>query len=270
VLQTAYGQIDATLLSLFAGEHVVGWFGAAAQITNVLVVIPGAIITVALPVLSGQFVRSAEEFDQTASRTLLTTLLVMAPLGAGVAVSAPDILRILPYPVQFLNAVPVLSLLGIAVPVTAVLMVLATLAVAIGQEKQWLKISVFAVCIFPPLYTGLIWLFQTRTGNGAIGAAAANLIGETALLVWAWIVLPGRVKQADVVRRGLQVGALALIMVGAVVALRSLGVHLIVYVPIAAAIYFAGAWALKLVTANDVQVVRDALGRRRRAQAATS
>src|SRR5205823_4529123 len=26
VLQTAYGQIDATILSLFADEHVIGWF----------------------------------------------------------------------------------------------------------------------------------------------------------------------------------------------------------------------------------------------------
>jgi O-antigen/teichoic acid export membrane protein len=266
-LQTAYMQIDATLLSLFAGEHVVGWFGVASQIINVFVVVPGAITAVALPILCALHTDPAQAgpgFDSAANRTMLTTLLLMAPLGIGLAVSSGDLLRILPYPPVFANAAPVISLLGLALPITSVLMVMATLAVAIGQEKQWLKISVLAVCVFPPLYVVLISVFQTNTGNGAIGAALANVIGESLLLGWAFVVLPRRLRARALVQQGGQVVALTLAMGAIVLLLQMWHVSLFMYVPLAAAFYLGGAWLLHLVTPGDLQVVRSALRRRGR------
>lgn len=269
-LQTAYAQIDATILSLFAGEHVVGWFGAAAQITNVLVLIPTAVSAVALPLLCRLYVEPGERFRTASSRALVTTLLVTVPVGVGLSASAGDVMAILPYPDVFMNSVPVLRLMALAVPVTGFLMVLSTLAVAIGQEKEWVKISAFAVCIFPPLYVSLIWWFQTNAANGAIGAASANLIGEAALVVCAWVVLPRQIRHADVVHRGLQIGAVTVVMLAAVVFMQSMGVPLLVYVPVAGAVYLTGAWLLRLITPGDLAVVRNALLRRRRRAEAVS
>ena len=270
-LQSAYGQIDATILSLFADKHVVGWFGAAGQITNMLFLVPGAITAVALPVLCELYVKPGNEFDRLSARTTTTTLLVMAPLGVGLALSAADVLRLLHYPEVFQNAAPVLSLLALALPVTGVMMVLGTMAVAIGLEKQWLKISAFAVCIFPPLYVVLIWFFQTNYANGAIGAGLANLVGESTLLVWAWFVLPGRLRQTELLKPAGQIVTLSLVMVAVVVALQWAHVSILVYVPLAGSVYMAGAWVLKLVTTDDVQMLRGAVLRRsRRAQAVPS
>lgn len=269
-LQTAYGQIDATLLSLFADVHVVGWFGAAAQITNVLIIVPSAISAVALPVLCELYVKDSQAFDRAATRTLVTTLLLAAPIGAGLAISASDVLHLLPYPAEFQHAAPVLALLALALPVTGVLMVLSTLAVAIGQERQWIKISLFAVVIFPPLYMSMIAWFQRTLGNGAQGVGVANLIGESALVVWAWIVLPRQLRQPAVVQQGVRIAALALVMVAVVALLQQGGVPLPAYAPIGAVIYGGGAWLLRLVTPADLQIVRRALGRRsRRAPAAS-
>ena len=147
-LQSAYGQIDATLLSFFADKHVIGWFASAAQITSMLIIIPSAVTAVALPVLCELYVRPGNAFDRAANRATVGTLLVMAPIGAGLAISSADLFRLLNYPEVFQNATLPMSLLALALPVTGVMMVVATLAVAIGQEKQWLKISVFAVCVF--------------------------------------------------------------------------------------------------------------------------
>ena len=270
VLQTAYGQIDATLLSLISGIHIVGWFGAATQITSVLIVIPTAITAVMLPMLCEMHLRPGHEFDNAATRTMVSTLLVMAPIGAGLAISAGDVLRVLPYPPAFLNAAPALALLGLALPVTGALMVLSTLAVAIGQEREWIKISAFAVCVFPPLYIVLINWFQTNQGNGATGTAVANLIGESALVVWAWLVLPARLRQTAMLRRGLQIAALTLLMVGVVAGLQRAGVPLFGYIPVAAALYFAGAWLLHLITPGDLAMVRHAVQRRGRRAPATA
>ncbi|HUS16123.1 MAG TPA: flippase [Chloroflexia bacterium] len=263
VLQTAYGQIDATILSLFAGEHVVGWFGAASQITNVLIVIPTAITAVTMPVLCTLYVQPGPEFDRLAARVLGITLLILAPVGAGLAIAAPDVLRLLPYPAAFRQATPALALLALAVPVTGMLMVLSSLAVAIGQERAWLKISAFAVCVFPPLYVGFIWWFQAHQANGATGAALANLIGETALVAWAWRVLPPRVRQSTFLRQAPQIAMLTLLMIGAVGLLQRVGVPILAYVPVGAIVYGLGAGLARLVTRGDLAQVRRALVPRR-------
>jgi O-antigen/teichoic acid export membrane protein len=274
-LQTAYGQIDATVLSLMTStqnSEVVGWFGAAGQITNVLVAIPAAISAVAMPILCAMYVRSESDFNRTSIRTLVTTLFILMPVGVGLAISSADVIRFLPYKPEYINAAAALSFMALAVPMTGLLMVLATMAVAIGQEKQWVKISAFAVCIFPPLYIGLIWFFQNNPslGNGATGAAMANLIGETALVIWAWFVLPHELRHKEVVQKGLQIGALTLIMAVVVVVLQRLGVWLFAYIAAGGLVYVAGAWVLKLVTPSDLQVVRNTLRRRRRQAPAAS
>jgi O-antigen/teichoic acid export membrane protein len=267
-LQTAYGQIDATILSLFSDDHVLGWFGASSQITTVLIAIPIAISAVAMPMLCELYIRNSDQFDLVARKTTVTTLLLMAPVGVGLAVSSRDVLRLLPYPASFLNAAPVLSLLALAMPVTAVLMMLASLAVATGLERQWVKISAFAVCIFPPLYVGLIWWFQTNTANGAIGAAMANLIGENLLLAWAWIVLPARLRQKGMIQPMTQILALSVTMVAAVIVMQQVHVPFLVYAPVAGIIYLAGVLLLRLISPDDLRIVRSSIGRRRHRRAA--
>ena len=108
----------------------------------------------------------------------LTALVVLAPLGVGLALSSEDAIRLLNYPPTFMNSAPILSLLALLLPISGALMIMSSLAMAIGQEKQWVKISAFGVCVFPPLYFGLIWVFQNGMGNGGIGAALASVIGE--------------------------------------------------------------------------------------------
>ncbi len=263
-LQTAYGQIDATILSLFADEHVIGWFGASLQITSVLIMIPTAINAVALPMLCQLHGKKRDQFDRVAAKTTITTLLLTAPIGVGLAVSSSDVIKLLPYPSSFLNAAPVLSLLALGMPVTGVLMVLGSLAVAIGQERQWVKISAFAVCIFPPLYIFLIWWFQANLSNGAIGAGLANLVGESLLLTWAWIVLPRKLRQKEVLYPAAQIIGLSFVMMVVVVVLQRLNIPLLIYVPVGSLVYFSGLWFLHLITPGDLQLVRRSISRRRR------
>ena len=122
----------------------------------------------------------------------------------------------------------------------------------------------FAVCVFPPLYVVLIWFTQSNLGNGAIGASLANLLGESSLLVWGWIVLPKRLRQPEVVRPGLQILALCGAMVLLVVGLRWAGLSILLYVPVGALFYLVGAWMLKLVTPQDIDLIKETLRRRTR------
>jgi hypothetical protein len=59
-------------------------------------------------------------------------------------------------------------------------------------------------------------------------------------------------------------------MAGVVAGLQRAGVPLFGYIPAAAALYFAGAWLLRLITPGDLAMVRHAVQRRgRRAPAAS-
>jgi O-antigen/teichoic acid export membrane protein len=262
-LQTAYAKVDTSLLGVFAPDHVVGWYGIAAQITGVLVMIPVAINGVVTPMLCELHMRSHRQFEALAGRAMTSSLLLLVPMGAGLALSSADIIRLLNYPEAFMNAVPPMVLMSAALPVTGVLMLLSSQALAIGYERQWVKITAFAACTFPLLYMGLIWLFQNGMGNGAIGASLANLIGELVLLALAWVVLPQELRPRGTITRALQIVALTGVMCSVVVLLQSLGASMAVYVPAGGLVYAAGAWALKLITPGDLHVVRSALLRRR-------
>ena len=267
-LQTAYGQIDPIFLSLLADERAVGWFGVAYQITGAITMIPMAIHAVAMPVLCELHNKPGKDFEMAANRTMISTMLVLVPVAAGVALASSDIIHLLNYPAPFLNAVPVLAIMSLSMPISGALIVLAAMALAIGQEKEWVKISALGIIVLPPVYFTLIWLFQTTMRNGAIGNALGNIVGEGVLLVWAWFVLPKRLRLHDMVRKGAQICGVTAVMSAVVWMLQSIGMPIFVYTPIGAVVYGAAAWSLKLITPGDVRLIRGAIFKRsRRAEA---
>lgn len=260
-LQSAYAQIDATVISMFADEKVIGWYGVAKQLIGVVLMVPTAINSVALPMLCELYVKSIPQFFQLATRTAISIMVILAPVGVGIALAAPEALAFI-YPAEFGNAAPVLALWALSLPVTGVLMILASLAMATGQEKQWVKVSAAGVVIFPPLYILLTWLFQTNTGNGAIGTALASLIGECIHMVCGWYIVPKELRLPALLSKGGQIVLATLFMSAVVLLLKALGLPLLVFVPAGALVYAVGAWAMKLITPGDLQLIRSAFSRK--------
>jgi O-antigen/teichoic acid export membrane protein len=260
-LQSLYGSTDATVLSLIASEEVIGWYGLARQFVGVLVMIPVAVNAVALPLLCELYVKSIPQFRRFAIRTVTSVLVLFVPASVGLALAGPDLISLIH--TDFMNAAPALALLAISLPVTGVLMVLGSLAMAIGLEKIWVKISAVGVVVIPPLYVGLGWWFQHGMANGATGIALAGLIGEVTMLVAAWFILPKDLRLPELLPKAVQITIVTAVMCLVVVALQSIQVSIFVYIPAALVVYAIGAWVTKLVTPEELQTIRSAILKRR-------
>jgi hypothetical protein len=94
--------------------------------------------------------------------------------------------------------------------------------VASSRQIIWTKVMAGALIVNVTLTLILIEYFQSRVGNGAIGAATAFLVTEGLMSVVAVIILPALLNQASIVRLLRAAGA-TLLMAAGVLAVRTLG-----------------------------------------------
>jgi O-antigen/teichoic acid export membrane protein len=188
--QGLFSQLDTVLLGLLTDEATVGWYAAANALALGIMLVPTVMFTAALPVLS-RIAGDREALAATARRLLDMTLLVALPLAVGLAVIAPRLFEFLRYPPTFAHSVPILILQCATVAVSAVVTLFNTLIIGLGRERAWAYAVVGSLGLFLLLNVVLIPMGQALAGNGGVGAAAANLLGEAIMLVVATRLLPG-------------------------------------------------------------------------------
>lgn len=100
-------RVELFLLQAFHGEHLVGLFGGALRIVESLLTLPSAIAAGALPSVSRDVVRGTRG---AAQRTFGLVVWIGAPAATGLALCAPDVLRVLgPGFVEGASALRILS-----------------------------------------------------------------------------------------------------------------------------------------------------------------
>ncbi len=85
-------RVELFLLQAFHGEHVVGLFGGALRIVESLLTLPSAIAAGALPSVSRDVLRGTRG---AAQRTFGLVVWIGVPAAIGLALCAPDVLRVL-------------------------------------------------------------------------------------------------------------------------------------------------------------------------------
>lgn len=183
------GGIDRVLLGLFAPVAEVGWYAAAFRVIAVPIFLPNLIITPLFPALS----RSAsdpEVIRRTLRQTLRVILLVMVPLNAGIIVVAPAIPALLGWPADFENAIPMMMVLSLQLPIVAVDMVLGVVLMAIGRQGPWVTAQIAAAALKVAFNLLAIPLFESAFGNGATGASIVTIIMELVMFGFAVILIP--------------------------------------------------------------------------------
>jgi O-antigen/teichoic acid export membrane protein len=260
-----YGEVDKLLLGALAQDAVVGWYAAAYRIVGIPVFIPTLLVTPLLPVLA----RCADDLvlaRRTLTRTAFVALVLTTPLCGIIIATAPVIPNLLGWPAPFANAVPLLMILALHIPVVAVDMVLGTALMALGRERKWLVVGILAAVFNPALNLVLIPYCERQFGNGAIGAATVTVLTELVMLAGALTLMP-----KDLVDRAL-VGSAARITLAALCLLGVTATLLYVALPLAVAgggvVYVAALLVLGVVSPAEIGAVwrlaLDALGRRAR------
>jgi O-antigen/teichoic acid export membrane protein len=248
-----YGGVDRLLLGAFVSTSEIGWYAASFRIIGVTVFIPTVLTTPLFPALS-RSAHQPETFRRAIAETLRIALLSTVPLSTGLIVVAPEIPRLLGWPDDFSNAIPLMMILSLHLPIVAVDMILGTAIMALGREARWVQVGLLAAVFNVGINVLLIPATQQAFGNGAIGASIVTVLTEVLMLFGALALMPRNVLDS-------RVAWLAARIVVAAAATAAVGMTLLpIALPLAvvggALTYVILAWVLRVVTLDDVQYVR--------------
>ncbi len=207
---------DAMVIGRFLGPAAAGVYNRAQMLANLPADRPAGILTRALfPFLSEMHA----ERDKQAISVQLSFMLVGGyafAVSAGICIAAPDVVAVLLGP-RWLGAIPVLSILALAVGPMFVTHVVGTTFDALGLLRRKLKVQV-AMIVF------LAIAFAVAFEFGVTGIAAAVVLAEWARAVVYVILLQREFRFAAAELR--LFAAVALAGAGFVAAGSGLGVML--------------------------------------------
>ncbi len=250
--QGLFSQLDTVLLGLLTNEATVGWYAVANALAISIMIVPSVMFSAALPVLA-RIASDREAMAATARRLLDLTLLVSLPLAVGLAVIAPRVFVFLHYPPIFSRSVPILVVQSATVAVSAVVTLFNTLIIGLGRERVWAYAVVGSLGLFLFLNAVLIPVGQVLGGNGGVGAAVANLLGEAIMLIVAIRLLPSGIPNLGNLSYALRVLLACLAMGLGAAVLAPLPLPLTV---VLAGLVYAGASVLvRTLTLSDLRLL---------------
>ena len=115
-LIVVYGTIDIPMLQAMTGSEEVGWYALAYRWVSVPAFFAATVAGVFFPALSAEGVKVTAAFTGLANRALRLVVIVATPAAVGIALIAEPFLTLL-YHGEFQNAVPLLRILALHIPV---------------------------------------------------------------------------------------------------------------------------------------------------------
>jgi O-antigen/teichoic acid export membrane protein len=267
-LLVVYGTIDIPLLEAFSGSETVGWYGLAYRWVSMPAFFAASVATAFFPALSAGSMVDPKAFAHLANRALRLVFLVSTPAAIGIALVSEPFLRLL-YGTDFLQAVPLMRILALHIPIVAMDIVLGVVVVAADRQRTWTLIAVIAAVFNPLLNLAAIPLTENLFDNGAIGAAIITVATEVVVMLGALYLRPEGVLDRATRQTMLRTVLASSTMVPVVLALQS--TPLVVQVLAGAITYGLAAIALGTVSVREVRSVGvAALLRGRRQSTATT
>jgi O-antigen/teichoic acid export membrane protein len=255
-----YARIDVVILSMFAHDAVLGWYGAAYRIISIPLFAPAVIMTATFPALSAS-AKDPALFSTIARRAVHVVVLMTLPMALGLMVLADKLIELFGYPQSFANSVVPIALLAASLPLVGINMIVGSVLNARDRQRQWAVAGVAAAVLNPALNLVAIPYTQSTYGNGAIGAAAVTSLTEVFLLVVGQCLIPRRVLDAATFAGILKCLLAGLAMVAVVWFARELPV--MIAVTLGALTYGVGALSLGIVSVGDLRRLRHYLTERR-------
>lgn len=183
VFSIIFYRIDSVMLSKMSPETVVGWYGGAYRLFDVLNFLPYIFTLAVYPVLSRLWSEEEEAHRRTTRKSVEFIVLAGIPVMVGMIGFAPQVINDVMGWNGFGPSITVLRVLCTGILFLYVDMVLGTTLLSSDRQKHFSLISLAAI----PVNVGLNWLlipwFQSTEGNGGIGAAVATSATELFIMI---------------------------------------------------------------------------------------
>lgn len=251
--------VGTLFLSKFTPPEVIGWYGAARNIYGALVMPTTILVSASFP----RFSRTSDDLPAFRREVAasLRPVLGAAVLGSiGTYLFAHVAIGVVFGRAKFGPAIVVLQLLAPTLFLISIDTLLGFVALAAGRAKWITAWKIVALVMTGVLAWVLVPWTQARFGNGAYGVVAALAAAELIMLASLARLVPRGVLTAAVFRdllRAMAAGAVAL------AAVRLLPTdHPVVAIPVCILAFGGAAWAVRLIGAGDLAVLREGLRRR--------
>jgi O-antigen/teichoic acid export membrane protein len=252
-----YQQIDNLFIASFASTEAVGWYNTASNLFGTLMFFPVAIGTVIFPSLVRSHAAGEHHLSSTARRIFNLMLAMSVPIGLGLMVLAEPIVLLI-YGEAFAPTGQVLAVLGVVLIFTYLNTVLGPMLMASERTISLNVVMIIAALATLPLDFVLVTWTDSAFNNGALGGALAFFVTELGILIGFIYLLPkGTLGWVN-----LRASALTLCAGGLMVAsiwwLRSSAFFLL-GVPLGAMVYCGALLLLRVLPAEDLSLVKEAL-----------
>jgi O-antigen/teichoic acid export membrane protein len=247
-----YVRGDTILLSLMRGDEMTGWYSAATRFFTLFAFVPRSIMGAVLPVMALQSIQrdSTKALSKSYSRSFRFLFITGLPLALGMGLLAEPIVGLL-YGDQFLEAVPAIQILMLALMASFVNFAGTHALVSLNRERAVLGISAASLAINFALNLLLIPFL------GHIGAAVTSVASEGLVLVLQLRLLNQELGHTAIVRGLVKPLIAGLAMAGFLLAFRDVSVVALI-VP-AGVIYLGILLLLRAFHADEVEIFRTLL-----------
>lgn len=172
---------DVVLLGLWCRDEVVGWYGAAINLSFSFLIISASVSDALFPVFSRLTDPSQRTLlDETHKRSMAFLLIVSLPISLSITILSGRIIRML-YPESFAPAAIILAISIWLITIKSIGACLVRIINAFHYEKMLLYITGMAALLKIILGVILIYLFR---GIGAILSNVFVSIIMTILCIW--------------------------------------------------------------------------------------
>ena len=206
-----YTLADTTMLTIFYGDTIVGYYSNAVKGIRIIKVLVSAICAVFLPRLSYYYANGRnKEFDSLINKGINILLLISIPTALGVALVAGDFVPIL-FGTDFIESILTTRILAVSIVSVALSNFFGyQVLVTIGKEKQMMISTIIGAIVNIALNMALIIPFKHN------GVALASVVTEFCVLFYQLIAMRGSFKYDNDKRYMLSLFFANVIMVAAV------------------------------------------------------
>ncbi|TAN33787.1 flippase [Patescibacteria group bacterium] len=247
MFNTIYLQGDRLLLPLYTGQVEVGFYGAAYRVLDIAAQAIFLTMGIMLPLIAYAWSRGLfEEFKKRFQMSIDLVLVIVTPMVAGILALAPPIMRLIAG-AEFSQAGPVLRLLSIAILGICYGSVSGSIAIALGRQRQLMKITIIDALLSLAGYL----IFIPR--YGVWGAAGVTIFSEFFAGIALTIVISRHAGYRPKIKNAVKIFFASALMGLLVLSIQPLNIFLSIL--IGAAVYAILVWALKIISKQTISDV---------------
>lgn len=245
IFSIIYFKVDVVLLSLIKGNMVVGWYVAAYNILEFLLVIPVIFTTSIYPLFSQLHLSSPETLQLSYERSFKYLIILGIPIATGITVLAGAIIPLI-YGPAFSPAIISLQILIWTTPIIFLTYMLRFLL--ISKDKQFLVLKIIFICMAFNIILNLILIPKYSYLGTSLSTVATELLLLTICFHYISQIV-GRINIRFIIKPIIASGFMALFLI-------FFKTNIILGIIISILIYFTILIALKTFSGDDLDLLR--------------